>query len=880
MIDLNKVRISLQDEDSSLSRLSKEMICDFYEKLPLNPYKDLWKKEFIFLYGDIENNVSSNKKIKPEELATIYSIDTNGKDIDLFDLFYSIQTFFSLFIRFVAYKLVSNVKGETEQVQNVKPLLLSILSGTYFEALGIKNYCYQDWFCWIAEDSDDKLEMAVSHLLNELNQYDTITEWVELSKIDHMKQMYETIIPRELRHALGEFYTPDWLADFSIEKVTKLSEGNGKKYLDPTCGSGTFLFKAIQQLRKNNPGISLDEITSSVRGFDVNPIAVLTAKTNYLIGILDFIKKETVVQIPVYNYDVIHYPKLKQNRLLTVDINDDVYDIPLFVIEEEFYPLFKKVIVEALQEGVSPDTFIHRLREKRMVDEGELRPLYAKLWNDKIGSIIASILLNRIEAYKLDKVDYIIGNPPWVNWEYLPKEYREKSQHLWVEYGLFAKKGKDLSFSKEDISILITYLVIDQFLGASGHVAFVINQRILKAKKNGIGFRRFRVGDDYDVKVKRVDDLSFIQPFENAATSTAVIFLQKNQPTDYPVPYYVWKKSRPKGNKKLSTYEKLEDVLTKITIKEMIAFPSDNQDRTSLWITIPKETEIAIQQVLGTNQYKARTGVFTGGANAVYWLEIKEKKENGKILVSNLVDRAKRKVDKVEREMEQDLVYPFVKGSNINQWEVKPEHYLLCPHTQETKIVPILEEIMKRDYPESYHYLLNFKEELNARKGFAGWEKGIQKQNFHAILRIGAYTFSPYKVVWRYIASEFITAVMSSSDDEYLGRKMLIPNEKVMYISLEDEEEAYYVCGILSSSPVAFCVKSYMNPTSISTHVLEKIKIEPFQKADKRHVAIAKLCKLGHQEKNQKEKEKIRIEINHIVAEIYHLNQEQMDQLT
>jgi hypothetical protein len=514
-----------------------------------------------------------------------------------------------------------------------------------------------------------------------------------------------------------------------------------------------------------------------------------------------------------------------------------------------------------------------------MLDEGELRPLYAKLSEGKRGSIIASILLNRIEAYKLDKVDFIIGNPPWVNWEYLPKEYREKSQHLWAEYGLFTKKGKDLSFSKEDISILITYLVIDQFLVPSGHVAFVINQRILKAKKNGIGFRRFRVSDDYDVKVKRVDDLSFIQPFENAATSTAVIFLQKNQPTDYPVPYYVWKKSRPKGKNKLGTYEELEEILSKITIKEMIAFPSDNEDRTSIWITIPKETEMAIQQVLGTNQYKARTGVFTGGANAVYWLEIKEKKENGKILVSNLVDRAKRKVEKVEREIEQDLVYPFVKGGNINQWDVASEHYLLCPHTKETKMVPIQEDIVKRDYPDSYHYLLNFKEELNARKGFAGWEKEIQKQNFHAILRIGTYTFLPYKVVWRYIASEFITAVMSSSDDEYLGRKMLIPNEKVMYISLEDEEEAYYVCGILSSSPVAYCVKSYMNPTSISTHVLEKIKIEPFQKADKRHTAIAKLCKLGHQVKNQKEKEKIRSEIDHIVAEIYHLSQEQIDQL-
>lgn len=106
-----------------------------------------------------------------------------------------------------------------------------------------------------------------------------------------------------------------------------------------------------------------------------------------------------------------------------------------------------------------------------------------------------------------------------------------------------------------------------------------------------------------------------------------------------------------------------------------------------------------------------------------------------------------------------------------------------------------------------------------------------------------------YKVVWKYIASEFICAVISTVEDEFLGNKMLLPNEKIMYISLDDEEEAYYLCGVLSSTLIAKCVKSYMNPTSISAHVLDKLNIPDFDRENADHLMIAKACREGHKGK-------------------------------
>ena len=121
--------------------------------------------------------------------------------------------------------------------------------------------------------------------------------------------------------------------------------------------------------------------------------------------------------------------------------------------------------------------------------------------------------------------------------------------------------------------------------------------------------------------------------------------------------------------------------------------------------------------------------------------------------------------------------------------------------------------------PDGMLYLARFRDLLETRKGFAGWERAIQERYFYALLRVGPYTFSRYKVAWRYIARSFITAVIAPMQDPYLGETLPLPNEKVVYVGTDCREEAYYLCGILSSAPVRCCVTCYMNPTSISAHV-------------------------------------------------------------
>lgn len=815
MINLYLLCSDLKNNQSELKYKSNNIISEIYHFYNSSTEKtrslyEGWKESFKYIYGDVNTNLSSNSKLNKTKLFAQYGItyqDNDEENASLLFLFFSIQTYFSLLTKFIMREVLREISANDNSTHE------DLVLGTFAKNYGIENYCYEDWYCWPVFELNNGFEEIICNIEANIKKYcvlSSIEEFQENNNYDFIKQIYESIIPKELRHALGEYYTPDWLAEITLKNTISSHGGDIREIsiIDPTCGSGTFLFKAIALKRK--AGCSLSQIVRSVKGLDINPLAVLTAKTNYLLSVLDLIDGKTRIEIPVYNTDIIEF--------------------------------------------ASTESFSAEKNHASFLES-----------NDPVHFIKNRILQDRTLATSLGQSDIVVGNPPWVNWEYMPEQYRKDSQHLWIDYNLFCAKGRDLSFSKEDISVLITYIVLDKLLKLDGVLGFVIRQGVFKSAQNGVGFRRFMIKDETPVKVLKVEDLSKIRAFENANNSTALFFAKKNEPNTYPISYYLWEKRKDLQKCSFGAYSQLQEVLSQITVREQHAIPSNKNDDTSLWVTADCSSLDSMKKILGENDYRARTGVFTGGANAVYWLNI-NKNLGDTILISNIVERAKRKSEQVTVEIEKDHVYPMLKGSNVRKWNVRYDTYLLCPHTAETKMWPVPQNQLAVDAPQTLRYLTYFKEDLDGRNGFAGWEKEIQRQEFHSILRIGDYTFSKYKVIWKYIATEFVCAVISTVDDMYLGEKILLPNEKIMYVSFDDEDEAYYLCGILSSTLVANCVNSYMNPTSISAHVLNKLNIPHYDPTNALHTEISRICKLGHGKNNI---EQYIEQIDNLVVQIY-----------
>lgn len=128
------------------------------------------------------------------------------------------------------------------------------------------------------------------------------------------KILYENIIGAETRKRLGEYYTPDWLAEVMVTEEIK--EPLTTRTLDPACGSGTFLFYAVRRYisAAESQGQAVDKLlngaTRHVVGMDLHPVAVTLARVTYLLAI----GKDKLtdpdrgnIQVPVYLGDSIQW---------------------------------------------------------------------------------------------------------------------------------------------------------------------------------------------------------------------------------------------------------------------------------------------------------------------------------------------------------------------------------------------------------------------------------------------------------------------------------------------------------------------------------------------------------------------------------------------
>ena len=49
------------------------------------------------------------------------------------------------------------------------------------------------------------------------------------------------IIPQSIRHSMGEYFTPEWVADCVVSECVNMIDNKNWKAIDPCCGSGIFL---------------------------------------------------------------------------------------------------------------------------------------------------------------------------------------------------------------------------------------------------------------------------------------------------------------------------------------------------------------------------------------------------------------------------------------------------------------------------------------------------------------------------------------------------------------------------------------------------------------------------------------------------------------
>ena len=126
--------------------------------------------------------------------------------------------------------------------------------------------------------------------------------------------LYMKTQPRGVRRVSGEYYTPGWLVAHVLDRAGFDGMGDAT-LLDPMCGAGAFVTRAIERLRASQPGLRASDIARRVAGIDVNHLAVLMARTACLLALRPLLGEETVA-MPVALGDAI----LDEHRGAAFDI--------------------------------------------------------------------------------------------------------------------------------------------------------------------------------------------------------------------------------------------------------------------------------------------------------------------------------------------------------------------------------------------------------------------------------------------------------------------------------------------------------------------------------------------------------------------------------
>lgn len=106
---------------------------------------------------------------------------------------------------------------------------LTTMSGALFADAQIGGVVEADFFDWIAEVPGG--DQFIESLARRLARF----SWEDVEH-DVMKVLYESIISPQTRHRLGEYYTPDWLAQEIVAEC--VNDPLTQRVLDASCGSG------------------------------------------------------------------------------------------------------------------------------------------------------------------------------------------------------------------------------------------------------------------------------------------------------------------------------------------------------------------------------------------------------------------------------------------------------------------------------------------------------------------------------------------------------------------------------------------------------------------------------------------------------------------
>jgi SAM-dependent methyltransferase len=779
----------------------------------------------------IDRAVALKRQLWAELLKLVY-----GREIESDALWFQ-HTFLVIVAKCIALAVM--------QMREDNPKRL--LSGEAFTAAGISGAVESDFFDWIIADTEG--EELVRRIMAHVRRFR-----LDEVEIDVLKILYESLIDRDERHGLGEYYTPDWLAA-KIVKATVTSPLE-QRVLDPACGSGTFLFHAIRHFLREAEEVGqaknlrASDVCAHVVGMDIHPVAVIIARVTYLLALAPALATRMGrLSIPVYLGDsmqlsisqlmagkelVIRVPpppagegksgEKDQNGREQLDFPDTFCRDPA---------LFDKAI-ERMRTGseenmtrVQIEKALHRITEQHyraevteeqklaINDLGKTYVTFDKLRREGRDTVWAYVArnLSRPLAYSAAGgwAHVLVGNPPWVAYRHmspdLQKRFKELAQGELVYVG-----GKQAT--QNDLCALFTVRATMLYLRSGGRLGFVLPMAALTRgqfdKLRRGSFHTSRIG--WDAAWVMNDDVQPLFPVPSCAVFGRRTAVSKPLPDKV----RVYSGTLPYRDASEDVADKHLKVVEDVAALEVANFEGGSPYRKAFRqgaTLVPRMLCLVERKQIG------RLGTDTSAPFVTSRRNTQEKKPW-------------KDLSGVENRVEVEFLHPVLLGESILPYRIFHPVEGLVPVTAKGEMLNA-EAAANRGY-DGLHGWMRKAEAVWTANAESGTMTLVQRWNYHN--ELGAqFPIAPVRVV--YAKAGTLPAACIIRDISF------VIDHKLYWSSMANEQEAGYLTSIFNSETARSRTQNLQSRGQWGARDFDKVifnlPIPRFDPKNKTHVALA-----------------------------------------
>lgn len=704
-----------------------------------------------------------------------------------------------------------------------------MLSGEAFTAAGIGGAVESDFFDWVVADPDG--EALVRRIMAHVRRF-------RLREVesDVLKILYESLIDRDERHGLGEYYTPDWLAAKVVRHA--VDRPLEQKVFDPACGSGTFLFHAVRRVLAEAEEAGMPaatraaEASALVAGTDIHPVAVIIARVTYLLALAPALAgRSGGLSIPVFLGDAMQLSitQVMTGKELVIRVppppagegksgekdgrGREQLDFPDTFCRDP--GLFDKAIermrtaslsdlsreqVEAALGRITEQHYKADLTEEQrlaITDLGKTYVTFDRLRREGRDTIWAYVARNLSRPLAFSSgggwANVLVGNPPWVAYRHmsadLQKRFKELAKGEKVHVG-----GKFAT--QNDLSALFTVRASHLYLRPAGRIAFVLPLAALSRGQ----FEKFRSGQfgSYNIAWDEAwtmdDSVTPLFPVPSCVVFGRKRAIARKMPEKVRA-YSGWLPVR-------DASEEVADA--RLTVNESVEAPQAGE-------------------FTGGSEYRS---AFRQGATLVpRMLSLVERKAMGRLGAdpsapmvtsrrSSLEKRPWRDLPGIENQVEADFLRPVLLGESILPHRLVQSFEGVIPVAADGVVLSATAALGERREHEKLAGWMAKAEHIWTKLSVNAAMDLVDRWNFQRGLS-NQFPIAPIRVV--FAASGTHPAAMVLRDDR------AIVEHKLYWAKPATEEEAYYLAAILNSETARARAERYQSRGQFGARDFDKV---------------------------------------------------------